>query len=175
MKNIVILLLLIYSGSTFGVTVHLHYCMNELIGWTLWYHGDKENAVSAGWLEKSGCCKDEHKSFKVKRSIKSVMWQNWYSLLSPVIAIPAYNYSDNISYRPLAISYPVSHALHWKERRCLSNNCVFLIWFYSLFCQHQSVPGYLHFPILYLKFYYDEIIIDDGVCNAVQCSIIRTN
>jgi hypothetical protein len=128
-KIIVILLLLIYSGSTFGVTVHLHYCMDELVGWTLWHHGDNEKCGKCGMAgKKSGCCKDEHKSFKVKAEHqKGDVAKLIQPFLSPVIVAPAYNYSDNISYRPLAISYPVSHAPPLQGTPLFIQYCVFLI------------------------------------------------
>jgi hypothetical protein len=128
-KFLVILLLLIYSGSTFGATVHLHYCMNELVGWTLWHHGDKEKCGKCGMSgKKSGCCKDEHKSFKVKTEHqKGDVAKLIQPVLTPVIAIPAFNYSDNISYRPVTISYPVSHAPPLEGTPLFIQYCVFLI------------------------------------------------
>ena len=65
-KTVVILLMLIYGSATMGATVHLHYCMNELVGWSLW-HSEKEECGRCGMKEdKTGCCKDEHKHFKLK-------------------------------------------------------------------------------------------------------------
>ncbi len=65
-KTVVILLMIIYGSATMGATVHLHYCMNELVGWSLW-HSEKEECGRCGMKEdKTSCCKDEHKHFKLK-------------------------------------------------------------------------------------------------------------
>lgn len=50
-----------------GATVHLHYCMDEFVGWSL-FHGKDDTCGKCGMKEKDkeGCCKDEHKHFKLK-------------------------------------------------------------------------------------------------------------
>ncbi len=67
-KIIVIFFLLVYGFTAIGATVHLHYCMGNFVEWSL-----KENKDSkcgkCGMKEtanKKGCCKDEHKEFKIK-------------------------------------------------------------------------------------------------------------
>ena len=50
-----------------GATVHLHYCMNEFVGWSLGH--DKDDKCGKCGMEekdKDGCCKDEHRQFKLK-------------------------------------------------------------------------------------------------------------
>lgn len=128
-KTGIILLLLIYSASSFGVTVHLHYCMNKLAGWTLWHHGNNEKCGKCGMAgKKNGCCKDEHKFFKIKTEHQNGdVAKLIQPVLSPVIAVPVYNYSDNISYRPVTISYPVSHAPPLQGTPLFVQYCVFLI------------------------------------------------
>jgi hypothetical protein len=39
-KTAVILLLLIYGSATMGATVHMHYCMNEFVSWSLLHSKD---------------------------------------------------------------------------------------------------------------------------------------
>lgn len=131
MKKIaVILLLLIYSTTTFGVTVHLHYCMNELAGWSLWHSGDDNKCGKCGMTEKKGgCCKDEHKSFKVKTEHQK---GDAAKLLQPVLSqvvSPVNNnaLSEIILYRPFAITYPVSHAPPLQATPLFIQYCVFLI------------------------------------------------
>jgi hypothetical protein len=65
-KIVVILLLFIYGSTSVGATIHMHYCMNEFIGWNLW-HNDKENECGKCGMKnkKEGCCKDEHKQLKL--------------------------------------------------------------------------------------------------------------
>lgn len=66
-KTVVILLMLIYGFATMGATVHLHYCMNEFVGWSLLgSKGNKCGKCGMGEKDKEGCCKDEHKQFKLK-------------------------------------------------------------------------------------------------------------
>jgi hypothetical protein len=66
-KTIVILLMLIYGSATMGATVHLHYCMNAFVGWSLLPgNGDKCGRCGMEEKDKAGCCKDEHKHFKLK-------------------------------------------------------------------------------------------------------------
>ena len=50
-----------------GATVHLHYCMNKFVGWSL-FHSKDDKCGKCGMEEKDygGCCKDEHKHFKLK-------------------------------------------------------------------------------------------------------------
>ena len=65
-KIVVILLLLICGSATMSATIHLHYCMNKIVGWALW-HNEKEECGGCGIKEdKTGCCKNEQKHFKSK-------------------------------------------------------------------------------------------------------------
>ena len=45
-----------------GATVHLHYCMDKFINWSLLKGGDKCN--KCGMEKDDGCCKDENKFVK---------------------------------------------------------------------------------------------------------------
>ncbi len=65
-KTVVLLLMLIYGSATMGATVHLHYCMNEFVGWSL-LPGTADTCGKCGMEEKDqgGCCKDEHKQLKL--------------------------------------------------------------------------------------------------------------
>ena len=62
-KGIVILLLLIYSVSTIGATINMHYCMNQFAGWSLTSE-KKEQCAKCG-MRNTGCCKDEKKQIKL--------------------------------------------------------------------------------------------------------------
>lgn len=103
--------------------------MNELVGWTLLHHGNNEKCGKCGMAgKKNGCCKDEHKSFKIKAEHQKGDAAKLIQLvLSPVIVASANSYSDNIFYRPLAISYPVSHAPPLQGTPLFIQYCVFLI------------------------------------------------
>lgn len=61
-----ICLLLIYGSTTLGATIHLHYCMQKFVGWSL-THEKTNKCGKCGMKEKkSGCCKNEHKQIKAK-------------------------------------------------------------------------------------------------------------
>lgn len=64
MKKIaVILLVVLYSTSTIGATIHMHYCMNKFAGWSL--STTKKDKCSKCGMTGSGCCKDESKQIKI--------------------------------------------------------------------------------------------------------------
>ncbi len=62
-KVVVILLLVIYSGSTIGATVNMHYCMNKFADWSLF--GEKKDKCAKCGMTNNGCCKDEIKQIKL--------------------------------------------------------------------------------------------------------------
>lgn len=129
MKKIaVILLLLIYGTATMGATIHMHYCMNELVGWSLW-HGEKDKECGrCGMKEKKGgCCKDEHKQVKLKTEHqKSVTAQYIQFLDVPALVTPIVDYSFKGT--PIALDFPVSNAPPKIPReRLYILHCVFLI------------------------------------------------
>ena len=74
MKRIsIFLLLLLYVTVSSGFTVHLHYCMGELVESRL-THSDEATCGGCG-MEKDksssdGCCKDEHKLLKIDQNKK---------------------------------------------------------------------------------------------------------
>src|SRR6185295_20228695 len=61
-KILVSILAVFYLATSVGATVHLHYCMDKFINWSLLKGGDK---CSKWGMEKDGgCCKDENKFVK---------------------------------------------------------------------------------------------------------------
>ena len=74
MKKIAaIFFLIIYGFTSVGATVHIHYCMNELVGWSL-SKTETEKCGKCGMEKESddGCCKDVHKQLQLKDSHKKV-------------------------------------------------------------------------------------------------------
>lgn len=66
-KFITAILAVLYLGTSSGATIHIHYCMGELAGWS--FSLSKSNTCPRCGMEKSqksdkGCCKDEPKSLK---------------------------------------------------------------------------------------------------------------
>jgi hypothetical protein len=127
-KIVVIFLLLIYDFTTIGATVHLHYCMNEFVSWSLWHGKDDNKCGKCGMKEKKGgCCKDEHKQFKLKTDHqKSAVAQYVQLLDAPALLTPvaAFNFKVNA----VTLNFPVSNAPPKIPReRLYILNCVFLI------------------------------------------------
>ena len=157
-KIIVILLLLWYTAALrlgFWLFI-LYYCMNELVGWTLWHHSDKEKCGKCGMVEKkAGCCKDEHKSLAKNQHQKGdVAKLDSTCFISSYCSSSVYNYSDKyLPYRATS-NFPSGFSCAPLQGTPLFiQYCVFRFDFAPSFCQHHlSVPGYLYFSILYLKF-----------------------
>lgn len=62
-KALVSILAVFYLSSSVGATLHLHYCMDKLVNWSL-LSGDGDKCDKCG-MEKDGrCCKDEQKFLK---------------------------------------------------------------------------------------------------------------
>ena len=82
-KIVVILLLLIYGSASMGATIHLHYCINQMAGWSLW-HSKKEECGRCGTKKnKTGYFKNEHKHFESKNDQRNA------ATVVPVIFKPA--------------------------------------------------------------------------------------
>lgn len=116
-----------YSAATMGATVHLHYCMDKFVGWTL-LHGEGDNECgNCGMKEKKGgCCKDEHKQIKVDTDHqKSSVLK--YNLLfegpALVTAFASYEFKTIIP----SFCTPLSNAPLISLKRLHLLNCVFLI------------------------------------------------
>lgn len=62
-KAIVILLLVLYSASTIGATINMHYCMNKFASISL--STDKKDKCPKCGMRNTGCCKDEKKQIKL--------------------------------------------------------------------------------------------------------------
>lgn len=63
-KIVVLLLLLVYGSATMGTTVHIHYCMNKMAGWSLIDSNDHQ-CHTCGMEKKGGCCKDSKTQIKL--------------------------------------------------------------------------------------------------------------
>ncbi|MBC7874102.1 MAG: hypothetical protein H7Y01_08910 [Ferruginibacter sp.] len=110
-KASVILLLFIYGSATMGATVHLHYCMNEFVGWSLFKDKD-EKCGKCGMEEqdKEGCCNDEHKQFKLKVDHQKAGVAQFVNLLnSPVLPVAVCDFNFH-SYLNINERFPTCHA-----------------------------------------------------------------
>jgi hypothetical protein len=62
-KAIVILLMVLYSASTIGATINMHYCMNKFAGYS--FNQVKKDKCPKCGMKNTGCCKDEKKQIKL--------------------------------------------------------------------------------------------------------------
>ncbi len=94
-----------------GATIHLHYCMNKFVGWSL-LHSENEKCGKCGMTEKKGgCCKDEHKTIQLKTEHQKTTVAQ-FIFPTPDQIVPPTNYMDNdvASFQSIAIHFPVCHA-----------------------------------------------------------------
>ena len=87
MKRIVVSILgVFYLASSVGATVHLHYCMDKFIDWSILKGGAKCN--KCGMEKDGGCCKDENKF--VKNNIDQKVAESSFQLIQmAAVASPA--------------------------------------------------------------------------------------
>ena len=110
-----------------GATIHLHFCMNEFVGWSLW-HGKTDECSKCGMKgKKDGCCKDEHKQVKLSTEHqKSATTQYIQSSDIPALVIPIFHFG--LKEKSISLTFPVSHAPPKINREQLHIfHCVFLI------------------------------------------------
>lgn len=112
-KFVVAIVALLYVAISCGATIHVHYCMDKLVDWSLGHNND-ESCSECGMektLAQKGCCKDEHKLVKLEDDQKitepAVLNLQW----PPAEASPG----SFVSYSPPALpavvyKFPLSHA-----------------------------------------------------------------
>lgn len=98
-KIIASILAVLYLSTSMGATVHLHYCMDKLVGWSLLDHGSRD-CSSCGMpklrpeegcmVKMKGCCHDEHKQFKSEKDQQTSQLFFEFTKLTPVIADLSY-------------------------------------------------------------------------------------
>ena len=88
MKKILISILAIfYLASSVGATVHLHYCMDKFIDWSL-LKGSGDKCDKCGMEKDGGCCKEENKF--VKNNIDQKARESAIQLIQmAAVAMPA--------------------------------------------------------------------------------------
>jgi hypothetical protein len=97
-KLIAIFFLVFYGFASIGATLHTHYCMGEYVETTFLENKDSK-CGKCGMKEdpkKKGCCKDEHKEFKLKTDYQKGSVADFVKVISaPVLLtpIPYYNFT----------------------------------------------------------------------------------
>ena len=112
-KFIVSILAVLYLSSSIGATVHLHYCMDKLIGWNLEHSKiDRCSICGMGKIKKQktkGCCKDEYKQFKLQNDQKAAT--SYQSIqLSSVAILTNFFITPSVNLPSVAEENPLSHA-----------------------------------------------------------------
>ena len=154
-KAVVILLILIYSSATMGATVHLHYCMNEIVGRSF-LHNDDGKCGKCGMEEqdKEGCCKDEKKQFKLKTDHPNVSSTSFLTMASDPAVVTDF---PNFNFKPLLITtekYSTCHAPPGIGNiRLHILHCVFLIWLIDCNCYADTLLCIGYRCMLYLTIY----------------------
>lgn len=103
-KVLVILLLVMYSASTMGATIHMHYCMNQFAGWS--FSSEKKEKCSKCGMKNTGCCKDEKKQFKLSSEQQKAEYAqglSWAPIIVTAIPVPYLSPSiDILNKQPFA-------------------------------------------------------------------------
>jgi len=108
-KILVSILAVFYLASSVGATVHLHYCMDKFIDWSL-LKGDGDKCNKCGMEKDGGCCKDENKL--VKNNTDQKVAESTIQLIQASgVATPSafVNVADHYSFT-LTEEYPINHA-----------------------------------------------------------------
>ena len=128
-KFIVSILAVLYLSSSIGATVHLHYCMDKLIGWSL-EHSKGNRCSTCGMIKKQkakSCCKDEYKQLKLQNDQKAAA--SYQSIqLSSVAILTNFFITPSVNLTSLTEENPLSHAPPGSKSIPLYiRNSVFLI------------------------------------------------
>ncbi len=94
-KVIVILLLVMYSASTIGATINMHYCMNKFAGWS--FSNVKKEKCSKCGMINTGCCKDEKKQIKLSSEQQKAEYNQKINFQALTLVKPAEVYNTCFS------------------------------------------------------------------------------
>ncbi len=129
-KLVAFILSFVYLAASTGATVHMHYCMDKLVDWSL-THNDSGTCSNCGMDKedaKEGCCKDEHKQIKLEADQKiadAAAALVHLALLSTTPGSHLFTFEPEAS---IAHDFPVSHAPPVSPGRAIYlRNCVFRI------------------------------------------------
>ena len=126
MKRLILTLIAVfYLGISSGATVHLHYCMGQLVEWGMAAKNSDECGncgMKAGTSED--CCKDERK--QVKFESEQQIQQNSFQLKAPGTDLAFFPYinptaiyiSSLPAERPVSNAPPETHSTPVFIRNC---------------------------------------------------------
>ena len=133
-KLVAIFLLLIYGITTVGATVHMHYCMNKLVGSSL-YQGKDANCGKCGMKKSAtkGCCKDEDTFIQLKKEhnqISDAVCFLGYNC--QVVLTPIFFYNQCINNLTTSAVYTFHSPPNKQEQKLYILHCIYRIWFDDL-------------------------------------------
>ena len=94
MKKLTILLLMcVYGLSSSGMSITVHYCMSQLVGWEVSGKTSTLACPNCGMKKKGhkGCCHDEKKGIKTEKDQKNV--ESFLNLIKVSVALSNTDYS----------------------------------------------------------------------------------
>jgi hypothetical protein len=97
-KAVVILLLVLYSASTIGATINMHYCMNKFAGFS--FKEVKKDKCPKCGMKNTGCCKDEKKQIKLTLDQQKAAYQASF-IFQPIVLANSFQ----ISATPLVATF----------------------------------------------------------------------
>ena len=107
-KILVSIVAVIYLTSSVVATVHLHFCMDKLINWSL-LNSDRDKCDKCGMKKDDGCCKDEDKF--VKNNIDQKITESAIQVIKvAAVATPTAFLTSEHYFSSLIKEYPTSHA-----------------------------------------------------------------
>lgn len=127
-RVIVTILAVLYSVTSTGATIHIHFCMGKLISWKVNPNENTDNCCMCGMKCKKGCCDEKYQVIKIDQDQKIVN-AIFTSISIPEIVLPDFytevpgNYFSSL---PKETYYSHSPPLG----RCIPiyiSNCVFRI------------------------------------------------
>ena len=125
-KFIVAILAFSYLVTSIGATIHLHYCMDKLVDWSL-SERTGDSCENCGMEEVGGCCKDERHFIKNNTDQKCAQFDMPLFQISAIAAPAPFIAPSELSLSQKA-KYPTSHAPPGSSvPDILILNCVFRI------------------------------------------------
>ena len=126
-KFIVVILAFLYLVSSIGATIHLHYCMDKLVTWSLSGGAEGDKCENCGMKEDDNCCKDEKKV--VKNTSDQKTSESFIINLEVFIAVtPSFFNHEIYSYCSITSGNNTAHAPPIKgDQEIYLRNCVFRI------------------------------------------------
>jgi hypothetical protein len=138
-KFLATILALVYLATSVGATVHMHYCMDKLVSWSLDTKTTNKKSCPYCGMNKSttdkhcgkeskGCCKDDQKQVKVDNDQKMTEFSVQLAKIYPEPITRAF--SDRLFTYTFSLTetYPVVNAPpQIKLLPLFVRNCVFRI------------------------------------------------